>query len=286
MYKNLKQLMDEAQALDYTVGAFNAHNLEMVPPMITAAKDAGSPIIIQTSVATAEYVGMKNFVAVCKSMAEDLLVDVDLHLDHAKSFDAIKEAIDAGYSSVMFDGSALPFKENMERARRVADYAHEHGVSLECEIGTIGGTEEGVTVKEGRYTDPQQALEFLEHVDVEALAVGVGTHHGQFKSKTKLNWPLIEELHQVISKPMGIHGGTGVNEDDYHRLTENGFRKFNVGTELLVGWTRKAKKMFGQTEVNTSLRNNIVPCNDVVYDIVKHKISLFLNKEAAVPVKA
>ena len=115
MYKNLKQLMDEAQALDYTVGAFNAHNLEMVPPMITAAKDAGSPIIIQTSVATAEYVGMKNFVAVCKSMAEDLLVDVDLHLDHAKSFDAIKEAIDAGYSSVMFDGSALPFKENMER---------------------------------------------------------------------------------------------------------------------------------------------------------------------------
>ena len=284
MYKNLKQLMDEAQALDYTVGAFNAHNLEMVPPMITAAKDAGSPIIIQTSVATAEYVGMKNFVAVCKSMAEDLLVD--LHLDHAKSFDAIKEAIDAGYSSVMFDGSALPFKENMERARRVADYAHEHGVSLECEIGTIGGTEEGVTVKEGRYTDPQQALEFLEHVDVEALAVGVGTHHGQFKSKTKLNWSLIEELHQVISKPMVIHGGTGVNEDDYHRLTENGFRKFNVGTELLVGWTRKAKEMFGQTEVNTSLRNNIVPCNDVVYDIVKHKISLFLNKEAAVPVKA
>ncbi|ETW68015.1 hypothetical protein N577_009245 [Lacticaseibacillus rhamnosus 2166] len=143
-----------------------------------------------------------------------------------------------------------------------------------------------MTVKEGRYTDPQQALEFLEHVDVEALAVGVGTHHGQFKSKTKLNWPLIEELHQVISKPMVIHGGTGVNEDDYHRLTENGFRKFNVGTELLVGWTRKAKKMFGQTEVNTSLRNNIVPCNDVVYDIVKHKISLFLNKEAAVPVKA
>ncbi|ETW68014.1 hypothetical protein N577_009240 [Lacticaseibacillus rhamnosus 2166] len=111
MYKNLKQLMDEAQALDYTVGAFNAHNLEMVPPMITAAKDAGSPIIIQTSVATAEYVGMKNFVAVCKSMAEDLLVDVDLHLDHAKSFDAIKEAIDAGYSSVMFDGSAFHLKK-------------------------------------------------------------------------------------------------------------------------------------------------------------------------------
>ena len=249
MYKNLKQLMD-----DYTVGAVNAHNLEMVPSMITAAKDAGSPIIIQTSVATAEYVGMKNFVAVCKSMAQDLLVDVDLHLDHAKSFDAIKEAIDAGYSSVMFDGSALPNKENMERARR--------------------------------YTDPQQAIAFLNNVDVEALAVGVGTHHGQFKSKTELNWPLIEELHKEISKPMVIHGGTGVNEADYHRLTENGFRKFNVGTELLVGWTRKAKEMFGQTEVNNSLRNNIEPCNQVVYDIVKHKSGLFLNKDAEVPINA
>ena len=254
--------------------------------MITAAKDAGSPIIIQTSVATAGYVGMKNFVAVCKSMAQDLLVDVDLHLDHAKSFDAIKEAIDAGYSSVMFDGSALPNKENMERARRVADYAHEHGVSVECEIGTIGGTEEGVTVKEGRYTDPQQAIAFLNNLDVEALAVGVGTHHGQFKSKTELNWPLIEELHKEISKPMVIHGGTGVNEADYHRLTENGFRKFNVGTELLVGWTRKAKEMFGQTEVNNSLRNNIEPCNQVVYDIVKHKSGLFLNKDAEVPINA
>ncbi len=126
----------------------------------------------------------------------------------------------------------------------------------------------------------------MNNVDVEALAVGVGTHHGQFKSKTELNWPLIEELHKEISKPMVIHGGTGVNEADYHRLTENGFRKFNVGTELLVGWTRKAKEMFGQTEVNNSLRNNIEPCNQVVYDIVKHKSGLFLNKDAEVPINA
>jgi fructose-bisphosphate aldolase class II len=278
MYKNLKSLLDEAQKLNYTVGAFNAHNLEMVPDMIRAAKDAGSPIIIQTSVATAQYVGMKNFVAVCKSMANDLLVDVDLHLDHAKSFDAIKEAIDAGYTSVMFDGSALPFRENMEKSLRVADYAHARNVSVECEIGTIGGTEEGVTVAEGVYTDPKQALEFLDNVPVEALAVGIGTHHGQFQSKTQLNWPLIEELHSEIKTPLVVHGGTGVNEDDYHRLTENGIRKFNVGTELLVSWTRAAKEAFGETEVNNSLRNNIMPCNKAVYDIVLHKAGLFMNK--------
>ncbi|MDN7146306.1 class II fructose-bisphosphate aldolase family protein [Liquorilactobacillus mali] len=278
MYKNLESMLGEAEKLNYTVGAFNAHNLEMVPDMIRAAKDAGAPVIIQTSESTAKYVGMKNFVAICKMMAEELLVDVDLHLDHAKSFDNIKEAIDAGYNSVMFDGSALPFRENMERSLRVTDYAHKRGAAVECEIGTIGGTEEGITVAEGVYTDPKQALEFLSNVPVDALAVGVGTHHGQFESKTKLNWNLIEELHSNISTPLVIHGGTGVNENDYHRLTENGIRKFNVGTELLVAWTRTAKKYFNKTEVNNSLRNNIMPCNKAVYDVVKHKIGLFLNK--------
>lgn len=281
MYRNLKSVLTEAQKLNYTVGAFNAHNLEMVPSMIRAAKDAGSPIIIQTSVSTAKYVGMANFVAVCKSMADDLLVDVVLHLDHAKSFDDIKEAIDVGYSSVMFDGSALPFKENMEKSLRVVDYAHVHDVSVECEIGTIGGTEEGVTVAEGVYTDPRQALSFVNTVDVDALAVGVGTHHGQFQSKTKLNFPLIEDLHSKITKPLVIHGGTGVNEKDYKRLTENGIRKFNVGTELLVAWTKSAKKYFDKTKLNNSLRNNIIPCNQAVYEVVYHKINLFLNKKGA-----
>ncbi|MHC9533339.1 class II fructose-bisphosphate aldolase [Dellaglioa sp. L3N] len=279
MYKNLKNVLAEAQRVNYTVGAFNAHNLEMVPDMIRAAKDAGSPIIIQTSVSTAQYVGMENFVAVCKSMANNLLVDVVLHLDHAKSFDDIKEAIDAGYSSVMFDGSALPLRENIEKALRVVDYAHARDVSVECEIGTIGGTEEGITVAEGVYTDPKQAVTFLTEVDVDALAVGVGTHHGQFESKTKLNFPLIEELHSLIEKPLVIHGGTGVDEADYIRLTENGIRKFNVGTELLVGWTRAAKEQFEETELNSSLRNNIMPCNQVVYNIVNHKVGLFLNKK-------
>ncbi|MCS6143770.1 class II fructose-bisphosphate aldolase family protein [Latilactobacillus curvatus] len=279
MYKNLKEVLTEAERINYTVGAFNAHNLEMVPDMIRAAKDAGSPIIIQTSVSTAQYVGMKNFVAVCKTMANDLLVDVVLHLDHAKSFDDIKEAIDMGYSSVMFDGSSLPLRENIEKALRVVEYAHARNVSVECEIGTIGGTEEGVTVAEGVYTDPKQAIEFLKAVDVDALAVGVGTHHGQFQSKTELNFPLIEELHSLITKPLVIHGGTGVNEADYARLTENGIRKFNVGTELLVAWTRAAKHQFEETELNNSLRNNIMPCNEAVYDVVYHKTGLFLNKE-------
>lgn len=285
MYKTLSLVLKEAEDLDYTVGAFNAHNLEMVPEMINAARDQGSPIIIQTSVSTARYVGMSNFVAVCKSMAEDEAVDVVLHLDHARDLTDIKDAIDAGYSSVMFDGSLLPFKENIAKTKRVIGYAHARGVSVEGEIGTIGGTEEGFTVKEGQYTDPKDAIEFVRECDVDALAVGIGTHHGQFQSKTKLNFPLLEEIHKDVDKPLVVHGGTGVDEKDYHKLTEDGIRKFNVGTELLVAWTRTAQEYFGKTEVNNSLRNNIIPCNEAVHDIVSHKISLFMNKKAPVTVE-
>lgn len=278
MYKTLREVLTEATKQNYTVGAFNAHNLEMVPGMIRAAKEKGSPIIIQTSVATACYVGMRNFVSVCKGMAESECVDVVLHLDHARDLNDIEDAIEAGYSSVMFDGSLMPFKENIAKTKRVVDYAHKRGVSVEGEIGTIGGTEEGVTVAEGQYTKVEDARKFIEECDVDALAVGIGTHHGQFKSKTELNFPLVEELHKEIDKPLVVHGGTGVKEEDYHRLTNNGIRKFNVGTELLVAWTRKDQEMFAQTEVNTSLRNNIVPCNDAVSEIVAHKIELFMNK--------
>lgn len=279
MYTTLKKVTEEAAKLNYTVGAFNAHNLEMVPDMIQAAKEMGSSIIIQTSVSTARYVGMKNFVAVCKAMANDDIVDVVLHLDHAKDFNDIKEAIEAGYSSVMFDGSALPLKENIMKTQKIIEYAHARNVSVEAEIGTIGGTEEGVTVAEGVYTNPQDAIEFCKAADVDALAVGVGTHHGQFKSKTNLNFALLEKIHSVVDKPLVIHGGTGVKEEDIHRLTNNGVRKFNVGTELLVAWTRTAKEMFGKTEIDSSLRNNIIPCNEAVKKIIEHKINIFMNKE-------
>lgn len=278
MYTTLKNVTEAAAKLNYTVGAFNAHNLEMVPDMILAAREKGAPIIIQTSVSTARYVGMANFVAVCKSMAENEIVDVVLHLDHAKDFTDIKDAIHAGYTSVMFDGSALPFKENILKAQKVVEYAHARGVSVEAELGTIGGTEEGVTVAEGVYTNPNDVAEFCEEVNVDALAVGVGTHHGQFKSKTNLNFSLLEKIHSIVDKPLVIHGGTGVKEEDIHQLTNNGVRKFNVGTELLVAWTGKAKETFAQTEVNESLRNNIIPCNEAVKKIVAHKIDIFMNK--------
>ena len=279
MYKTLKELLEKAEKFNYTVGSFNMHNLEMLPPMIMAAKEMGSPIIIQTSAGTAEYIGYGVIVAVCKHLAEHECVDVALHLDHATKFNDIRTAIEAGYSSVMFDGSALPFKENIMQTRTVAEYAHAHGVSIEGELGTIGGTEEGISVSENdkKYTNPDAAKTFVKEKHVHALAVGVGTNHGQYKSKTELNFPLLKTLGEVVPAPLVIHGGTGVKEEDIHQCTNYGVRKFNVGTELLVGWTEKAQEMFARTKVNTSLRKNIIPCNDVVKESIKKKIAIFLN---------
>ena len=209
-----------------------------------------------------------------------MIVDVALHLDHAKDFDAIKDAIEAGYSSVMFDGSSLPFKENIEKTKLVVEYAHARGVSVEGELGTIGGTEEGVSVSEEdkEYTRPNDAVTFVRETGVDVLAVGIGTNHGQFKSKTNVKIPLLKEIHQVVDVPLVIHGGTGVKEEDYPDLINNGIRKFNVGTELLVNWTQQAKECFAETPVNKSLRYNIIPANQKVKEIVKHKIGLFMNK--------
>lgn len=279
MYKTLKEVTQTATQLNMTIGAFNTHNLEMMPEMIRAAKELGVPIIIQTSIATAKYIGYKVMVTVAKEMAEDEMVDVCLHLDHAKDFDEIKAAIDAGFSSVMFDGSALPFKENIAKTKMVVAYAHAHGASVEGELGTIGGTEEGICVSEDdkKYTRPQDAVIFVKETNVDALAIAIGTNHGQYQSKTEVNIPLLKKIHAAVDIPLVLHGGTGVKEEDYQELIDNGIRKFNVGTELLVNWTRVAKEKFQETEVNKSLRHNIIPANMAVKEIVKHKAGLFMN---------
>lgn len=279
MYKTLKEVTQTATQLNMTIGAFNTHNLEMMPEMIRAAKEVGVPIIIQTSIATAKYIGYKVMVTVAKEMAEDEMVDVCLHLDHAKDFDEIKAAIDAGFSSVMFDGSALPFKENIAKTKMVVAYAHAHGASVEGEFGTIGGTEEGICVSEDdkKYTRPQDAAIFVKETNVDALAIAIGTNHGQYQSKTEVNIPLLKKIHAAVDIPLVLHGGTGVKEEDYQELIDNGIRKFNVGTELLVNWTRVAKEKFQETEVNKSLRHNIIPANMAVKEIVKHKATLFMN---------
>ncbi len=280
MYVTLREVLAEANALNMAVGAFNTHNLEMLPAIIRAAVAQKTPVIIQTSEGTASYVGHRNLVAVAKSMADEFGVDVVLHLDHAKNFDEIRKALDAGYSSVMYDGSSLPFKENILGTKRVVEYASKTNASVEGELGTVGGTEDGIAVAQAdvHYTEPEQAVEFIEKTGIDALAVAIGTNHGQYKSKTNISFEQLEKIRDAVNGfPLVIHGGTGVKEEDVRRVIDLGIRKFNVGTELLVNWNITSKDAYNEHKENTSNRNNVVPALEVVQSIVEHKIQLFKN---------
>lgn len=278
MYRNLKEVLQIAEENNMTIGAFNMHNLEMLPAIIRSTKKSGTPIIIQTSVGTAKYIGMNVVVNVCKTIANEEGYDVCLHLDHCTDTDEIKEAIDAGFSSVMFDGSALDFKENILKTKEVVEFAHRKGVSVEGELGSLSGVEEDMNHDKSHFTDPAKAKEFVEKTGVDALAVSVGTAHGSYKAKTNIDFELLKNINNNVSKPLVIHGGTGVKDEHIKLCIENGVRKFNVGTELLVGWTVVAREMFNESEDNASLRNNIIPCNERVQEKVEEKIELFLNK--------
>ena len=279
MYSTLKEVLKEANDLNMAVGAFNTHNLEMLPAIIKAAVKEKTPVIVQTSCGTANYIGHKNLVSICKSMADEYGAEVVLHLDHAKDYDEIRKAIDAGYSSVMFDGSSLPLKENILGTKRVVAYAKKYGVSVEAELGTVGGTEDGIAVAqdEVRYTDPADAVEFVKQTGIDALAVAIGTNHGQYKSKTNINFERLKEIKDVGDIPLVIHGGTGVKEEDVKKVIDLGIRKFNVGTEPLVGWNRESKTCYDEHKENISNRENVVPCLNVIEEIVSRKIKLFKN---------
>lgn len=206
MYTTLTDVLKEASALNMAVGAFNTHNLEMLPAIIRAAVKQHAPVIIQTSCGTANFIGHKVLVSVCRAMGESYGAEVVLHLDHAKDYDEIRKAIDCGYTSVMFDGSSLPYKDNILGTKRVVSYAKEHGASVEAELGTIGGTEEGVAVNDAdvKYTDPETAKDFVEKTGIDALAVAIGTNHGQYKSKTNINFERLKEIHDAVNLPLVI----------------------------------------------------------------------------------
>ena len=279
MYKNLIEMFKENEGKG-AIGSFNLHCFEMVPAMIKAAEKLNVPVILQTSLGTAEYIGFEPLIAAVKAIAETSSINVALHMDHCKDIDALKHAIDCGYSSVMYDGSALPLEENIANTKIVVEYAHAKGVSVEGEVGSIGGAEDGVVVDKdaAMYTKPEDALRFASETGVDALAVSIGTTHGQYKSKAKINYELLDELKAKLGDPgLVLHGGTGVSDEDMRRLAREGMKKINVGTELNKSYIEVVSKTFTAEGVTplTSLRTLLGPANDRIAEIVTEKATLF-----------
>ena len=197
-------------------GAFNLHCYEMILPFFQASKEINIPIIMQISTGTAQYIGYKLLADSVKSLSETSGMDICLHLDHCSKEESIKEAINYGFSSVMIDGSSLPIDENIKLTKRVVEFAHSRGVSVEGEIGTIGGNEDGIkaNIDASMYTEPKDALRFYKETEIDAMAISIGTAHGLYKGKANISFEKLEEIKELTNAPLVLHGGTGVSDED------------------------------------------------------------------------
>ena len=271
MYCTMEHMLAQAEVEGVGVPAFNIHALEVVPIMAHTAAEMGSPVILQVSVSTAKYIGFQLLTDVVRSIAEDMEIEVALHLDHASSLDDLKAALDGGFSSVMYDGSLLPLDENIRNTQEAVRLARDAKASVEAELGIVG---RGEIIETYPYTDPNDAQLFVRETGVDALAVGIGTHHGQYKAKTDINLDVLAKIHEKVDIPLVLHGGTGVREEDLQTCIRLGMHKLNFGTELNVAWVRKAKEVFAAAEPDDSLRKLMISCNGALAEVIRRKIQL------------
>ncbi len=237
-------LMKDASDNGYAIPAFNIDNLESAMAVAQVMKEIKLPVIVQTIPRTLNYGGIPTYPSIMKALMSDCDVNYAMHLDHGNGVEIAQKCIDCGFTSVMFDGSTLPFEENIKRTKEVVDMAGAHGVSVEGELGTIGGKEEGDTDLEAAYTKVSEAVEFTERTKVSILAIGVGTAHGVYKGTPKINIDRIKEIHSAIDTPLVLHGASGLSDETLRQCISAGISKINFATELRQAYTAGIKEGF------------------------------------------
>ena len=240
MLVTTKEMLLDAQAGHYAVGAFNVENLEFVMAVIKAAEDKHSPVIMQTTPGTIKYANLDYFAAMVRVAAENASVPVALHLDHGDGFDRCMQALRAGYTSVMIDGSHVPFEDNIALTASVTKVAAPLGIPVEAELGKVGGKEDDGPAVEGEnpYTDPDEAEEFVARTGCGSLAVGVGTAHGVYKGTPHIEQGVLKEIRSRLEIPLVLHGTSGVPDDQVAEAIRNGICKVNYATELRQAFTK------------------------------------------------
>lgn len=275
---NFNELYNIAKTREFkAVGSFNLHCLEMLPAFFKAAQKTNSPLMIQISTGTAQYLGYRLLVDSVCSLAESQNVPTCLHLDHCSNISDIQTAIDAGFSSVMYDGSHLSIDENIKNTCVVINIARQSNISVEGELGAIGGAEDGkaTAAEHISFTTVEDAKRYVDETGVNMLAVSVGTVHGLYTGKAQIQHQRLAEISEATQIPLVLHGGTGVSDDDMRRAVTEGINKVNVGTEMNVQWVAQCKSTFDKGKVNDSVRKFLIPANDAVTRVLVEKISLF-----------
>lgn len=269
MLVTLEEILRDAEERKYGVGLFNMLNLEMARGIIEAAEEEKSPLILGVAEVHLPLIPFEYASLIMNDIAQKAKVPVCLHFDHGTDYAKIKAAVDAGFSSVMYDGSSLPYEQNIANTLAVSKMAHAKGVSVEAELGHVGGGEGGTDDgAEEMYTKVEQVTDFINRAEVDALAVAIGTAHGKYKTKPVLDIGRLAEIYAVSSKPLVLHGGSGLSDDDFRNTIANGIRKINICTEMCVA-AREAYIASANHEIMFS------DAKEAVKRIVKGKMQLF-----------
>ncbi len=291
-----EKMLRQAYSGGYAIGAFNVNNMELIQGIVGGAQQEKSPLILQVSAGARRYAGQTYIVKLVEAAVQETDLPVCLHLDHGQDFAICKEVIDAGFSSVMIDGSHHPFEENVRVTKEVVDYAHERGVWVEAELGQLAGVEDDVSAEENVFTDPQEAREFVERSGCDSLAIAIGTSHGayKFKGEARLDLDRLERIHRELPGfPLVLHGASsvlpeyvqmanmyggaiegaqGVPEEMLHRAASSGVCKINIDTDLRLALTATIRKEFAENPSNFDPRKYLKPARDAVQEVVRHKI--------------
>ena len=299
MLVTTKEMFEKSMKENFAVGAFNINDMEILQGIMDAAHETQSPVILQASSSAIKYAGIDYLMAMVKVAAEKYPnIPIAIHLDHGPDFETCKMCVDAGFTSVMFDGSKYDFEENIRLTKEVVDYAHAHGVVVEAELGKLAGIEDEVNVSadDAIYTDPAQAEEFVKRTGVDSLAIAIGTSHGayKFKGEARLRFDILKEVKERIpNTPIVLHGAStvipelvemcnkyggdipgakGVPDEILHEASISGVSKINVDTDLRLALTAGIRKVFVEEPSAFDPRKYLKPARELVKETVAHKM--------------
>lgn len=273
----MRPLLEVAEAGSYAVGAFNANNMEIVQAIIEAAEENEAPVIIQASQGAIKYAGLDFITGMVHTGAAKTKIPVALHLDHGTDFNTIVGCIRRGFTSVMFDGSQYDKQENIQRTQEIVRIAHAVGVTVEGEIGKIGGVEDDIHVDErdAYLTSPADAVDFFRATGVDALAMAFGTAHGLYKFPPQLAFDRIHQVHRETGAYLVMHGGSGVPDADVRRGIQLGIRKVNIDTELRESFVTALRQALADMPKELDPRKLLKPAKDAMKKRIGEKIRLF-----------
>ncbi|AST93779.1 class II fructose-bisphosphate aldolase [Sutcliffiella cohnii] len=275
---SMTEMLKKANAEGYAVGQFNLNNLEFTQAILQAAQEENSPVILGVSEGAARYMGgFKTVVAMVKALMEDysITVPVAIHLDHGSSFESCAKAIHAGFTSVMIDASHHPFEENIETTTKVVELAHFHGVSVEAELGVVGGQEDDVVAEGVIYADPNECEELVKRTGIDCLAPALGSVHGPYKGEPNLGFKEMEEINNRAGVPLVLHGGTGIPTHDIQKAISFGTAKINVNTENQIASAKAVRETLAAKPEEYDPRKYLGPARDAIKATVIGKMREF-----------